>query len=351
MRGQKDDTSKPASGGKPKISWLIFFGVFVLVCILVVYYFSDIKKEFILLEEVNPYWLVVAVSGQLSTYIISASIYLFLLKASNPGTFLPKLRSLARASVIALFFNQTMPSAGVSGNAFLFNFMARFNIPRDKIILIILAELLIFYAAMEAIIITLLTSCMFFYKSSSAIKTTLGAGMAVYLVFGIVIMLTGRNNWVDRLLNKMGDSLLLRKVMKNVTNQNAGLSYLGNDSKIISLLKNNKAMVWKAFSFQVLVVMSDAITLYALFLGSGYPISPFLVFVVLICAKIISILPFLPGALVLYESSMSFFFVSSGVPAGIAIIVTLMYRLLSFWLPIPLGTILYKKWLKDKTSE
>src|SRR5436190_4014577 len=64
--------------------------------------------------------------------------------------------------------------------------------------------------------------------------------------------------------------------------------------------------------------------------------------------KIISILPVSPGALILFEGSMTFFFAGMGIGVSVAVIVTLLYRALSFWSPIFLGLVLYKKLETDK---
>jgi uncharacterized protein (TIRG00374 family) len=126
---------------------------------------------------------------------------------------------------------------------------------------------------------------------------------------------------------------------------------LGNEILLWPLIKSNLPMATRVFFLQLAVIAADGFTLYVLFLGMNQPISPFIVLLALICTKVISLIPFLPGSLVLYESSMSFFFASAGVPPGTAIVVTLVYRFLSFWCPIPIGTFLYRHWLKNAPDE
>ncbi|HEY6063496.1 MAG TPA: hypothetical protein VIV35_07795, partial [Chitinophagaceae bacterium] len=46
---------------------------------------------------------------------------------------------------------------------------------------------------------------------------------------------------------------------------------------------------------------------------------------------------------ILYEGSMTFFYVHFGVPVAVAAVATLLYRALSFWLPIPVGFFLYRR--------
>lgn len=326
-------------------SQLLFIVFSALIFIFVVYYFSEIKKEFRMLKKVNVYWLAAAIFSQFITYFFTAIIYRFLLVAHRLKQ-LPGLWDLLRASVISLFFNQTMPSAGISGNTFIFNFLARLNMKVPQIISLILAELLIFYAAMEAIIILLLLACLSFYKVRHVFPGTLAIGVAVYLAFGTLIALAGRKKFIDLLFKKIQKVKFIKKIFEKVSQKIGQQGISKKEVNLLALLKNNKGAVLKAFLFQLMVVAADGFTLYALFCGLDIPVSPFVVLLVLISTKIISIIPFLPGALILYESSMTFFFVSLGVPLGTAIIVTLLYRLLSFWFPIPIGLFLYRRWLQ-----
>ena len=324
---------------------LFFFAAFIFI----IYYFSQIKREFILLEKVNPRWLAIALLAQFLTYYFSALVYLILLKGYRLKQ-LPRLWDLIKASAISLFFNQTMPSAGVSGNTYFISFLSRFKISMDNVVALIITELIIFYATMEVIILSLLVSCFFVVSTPHVFKAVLIGGSLVYLLFGTVIAFAGRKNVIDRVLKKLIKIKFLRKVIEK-TNKRIGEQQIAiQELHLWSFIRRNKRMATNAFLVQLLVVAADGFTVYALFKGLGLSVSPFVVILCLICTKIISILPFLPGALILYESSLTFFFVSMGIPLGTSVIVTLIYRFFSFWIPIPVGFILYRRWLKKSPS-
>lgn len=312
----------------------------------VVYYFAEIKKEFTLLEEVKPGWLVVAIIAQLTTYIFTAAIYRLLLTPHKlqPG---PRLAGLTRASVISLFFNQTMPSAGISGNTFFLNFLLRFGMNMSDIISLIITELLIFYTAMEMLILVLLFSCLFFVQTSGGFTATLIGGLIVYLLFGIAVVLSGRKKVIYGLIERLARIRILKPLAVRIKNRISPQLLEPQEIKPLIFIRKNLLIVFRSFSLQLFLFMADAFTIYALFTGLGISVSPFSILLCYMCTKIISILPFLPGALILYESSMSYFFAAAGVPVASAIIVTLLYRLLSYWLPMPVGFLLYKKWSKQ----
>jgi uncharacterized protein (TIRG00374 family) len=243
-----------------------------------------------------------------------------------------------------------VPSAGVSGNTFIFNFLSKSKIKVTQIISVILAELLTFYAAMQVIIITLLLVCLFLFKVRHIIVVTLAIGFAVYLVFAASIAFAGRKKFIDLIFKKIQKVKFIKKIFEKLTQKLEQQGISNEDVNVLALLEKNKGQAMKVFLFHLLVITADAFTLYALFSGLGIPVSPFVVLLGLISTRIVSLIPFLPGSLILYESSMTFFFTTFALPFGAAAIVTLIYRLLSFWFPIPVGLFLYKEW-QQKTSD
>jgi uncharacterized protein (TIRG00374 family) len=348
MSGNKD---KPADHNEKLFTRSrLFFIIFsALLIVFVVYYFPEIRKEVRMLKKVNIYWLIAAIVSQFLTYFFTAVIYRFLLAAHKIEK-VPGLWSLLKASLISLFFSQTVPSAGASGNTFIFNFLSKRKIKVTQSISVVLAELLIFYAAMEGIIIILLLVCLFFFKVRRIITVTLAVGLAVYLVFATFIAFAGRKKIIDLLFKKVRKVKFIKKIFEKTTQKIEEEGISKKEVNVLTLLEENRGQTIKVFLFHLLVVAADAFTLYALFNGLGILVSPFVVLLGLITTRIISLIPFLPGSLILYESSMTFIFKSLAVPFGAAAIVTLIYRLLSFWVPIPIGLFLYRRW-QQKNGE
>lgn len=86
----------------------------------------------------------------------------------------------------------------------------------------------------------------------------------------------------------------------------------------------------------------DLLTMYLIFLAAGYKISPGVLFagygLPLLLAKMAFVVP---GGLGVIETSMAALFTSLAVPDDIAVVVVLGYRLISFWLPIMVGFLVY----------
>lgn len=339
-QGQFSNQNEKGKSG----SWVLFFILFILVSCFVIYYFSEIKQELKLLNHVNAFWLIVAIFAQLLTYIFTATIYFFLLDAQKWRQS-PRLGDLLEASFISLFISQTVPSAGISGNIFIFNFLAKFDISVTRITSLILTELLTSYAAVQVLIIFLLAAYQSGDKEFNIFTVTLLAGFGAYILFEILVSIAGKKSSLKLFLKRIKRVKITKQVFEKYHQRLMQEDILNKNVHLLDFLKKNKRSVLKAFLFQLLVIGADGATVYALFLGLGTPVSTFVILLSLVCTRIISLVPFLPGSLFLYESSMSFFFASLGVPLSIAIIVTLVFRLLSFWFPMPVGLLLYRRWL------
>lgn len=295
-----------------------------------------------MLNKISVYWLGVAVSAQLFTYFFTAVIYRALLKAFHVEK-VPGIAELYKVSVISLFFNQTIPSAGISGNTFLYNFLGRKNIAPATIISLILADLLSFYIVIEVIIVVFLILS-FILKLPLVFHTVFFGGLLAYLVFGVAVVLISRKKTFGILRKKLGRIKFIRKFFDRLSSDFERSEMRDQPVQLLIFEKGEKRVTAVVLLVQALVFAADACTILSLFYGLGITVSFLSVAFALVGSKIISILPFSPGALILYESSMTYFFVSLGIPFGTSLIVTLVYRLLSFWVPIPTGLILYRHW-------
>ena len=58
----------------------------------------------------------------------------------------------------------------------------------------------------------------------------------------------------------------------------------------------------------------------------------------------LALVPITPGGLGFVEAGLTSILVLAGVDSDQAVIATLLYRLVSFWLPIPLGALAWAGW-------
>ena len=79
------------------------------------------------------------------------------------------------------------------------------------------------------------------------------------------------------------------------------------------------------------------LTLYALFIAAGHPVSLGVLLTGYGLPLLLGKISFLPGGVGIVEATMAALYGGLGVPSGVTVVVILIYRLLSFWLPLLLG--------------
>jgi uncharacterized protein (TIRG00374 family) len=326
-------------------SKLIFYGFAILLFAFAVYYFAEIKGDIKLFIKVHPAWLVLAIAAQLGTYFINSIICKGLLRTFAPKSLIP-IKELFQASIVTLFINQTIPSVSLSGNIYFFNFLKKRGIAEQSAYSLLLLELLTFYTAVVCIILILLFICLFLSGIPLYFAFIFLGGIVAFVLFALLIGLLGRGKTVVLLLKKLSRIRFLKKSISKF--ETIPFSRIKNPWRVYA---EHTPVVIKTILLHSCIFLADSLTVFALFHGLGVA-APFLsVFVGFVLTKIISLLPFTPGSLILYEGSMTFFYVHFGVPVAVAAVVTLLYRFLSFWLPIPVGFFLYRKLQNSSTGK
>jgi uncharacterized protein (TIRG00374 family) len=319
---------------KPKIFFYIFAIILFCFCI---YYFAEIKGDIKLFVKVHPAWLALALAAQLGTYLFNSVICRGLLRSFAPKSHI-SIKELYQASIVTLFMNQTIPSINLSGNIYFFNFLKKRGVAEHSAYSLLLLELLTFYSAVVCIILILLFTCLFLKGIPLYFTFIFLSGIAAFVLFAILIGLLGRGKTVVLLLKKLSRIRFLKKSISKF--ETIPFDGIKNPWQVY---REHPLLVFVTIIFHTCIFLADSLSLYALFHGLGVSV-PFLsVFVGFVLTKIISLLPFTPGALILYEGSMTFFYVHFGVPVAVAAMVTLLYRALSFWLPIPVGFFLSRR--------
>jgi len=320
-------------------SRVIFYILSILVFLFAVYYFGEIKKAIRLFKKIDPYWLGFAVLGQIGTYLFGAITYQQLLRGFNIRIRQPVWK-LFQVSLVTLFFNQTVPSAGISGNTFFFNYLHKKRVAVNHIISLISIELLSFYTSAEIIIILITGFGLFLLNMARTFYIVLGAGFVVYFLFGLSIEFLSRKHTISVIQKKLSSIKFLAKLADKFQESFPAKTHIERPSRFFG---EHKGVVFRAAGLQIFVFLSDAFTILALFYGFGLPTDIFTASAGLALTRIISLLPISPGGLILYEGSMAYFFSRLGVGFSSAVVVTLLYRALSFWLPMIIGFFVYKK--------
>lgn len=329
-----------------KSSILTYLITFALV-IVGIRYFGTIRNDIKLFKQVEPIWLIAAFIAQAGTYFFNATTYQVLLQRYEHNTNL-SLKELFQTSIVMLFLNQTIPSVGLSGGTFLLKLLRRKGVSTEGSVFLVLADLLIHYISMIFFAGLVITLVLFLHLPHSYLSILI-IGIVAYIILGIFITIAGERKTQVYILSKTKHLGFIGRFFQKY--ESLIDPKFSDEKKLLKTLTSDRAITLQAVIYDNLLVVCDIFTIYALFLGLGISINPVPVITGYILTQIITLLPISPGSLVVYEGGMSFFFKQLGVPLESAITVTLLYRCLSFWLPIPLGYLFYRKLYKKHLTE
>ncbi len=90
--------------------------------------------------------------------------------------------------------------------------------------------------------------------------------------------------------------------------------------------------------------MLDYATLVAALHAVGATVRPSLVLVAYVVSLALGMVPVTPGGLGFVETGLTTLLVLAGADTDQAVVGTLLYRLASFWIPIPLGALAWGGW-------
>ena len=319
----------------------IFF--YILAFFLVIFcirYFGTIDDNIKLFQQVRPIWLLVALAAQAGTYFFNALAFRVLLKVYTQKAIF-SIRELFEISVVSLFFNQTIPSAGWSGKAFFSKELIKKGIAPEESVSLMFLELMTFYIAMILVICSLFFVSIF-YDFPEFFFLIFLLGILIFSILGTFMVIASKKKVLDYLFRKIKKIGFIRRQLEKYEAMLDG-PVADKSKNLLHTIIVKKGLFIRAIFCGAGVVACDSLTIFALFFGFGIPVNFIIVIAGYMLTQIVTLVPILPGSLLVFEGGMTFFFTRLGVPMEVAAAVTLLYRCLSFWLPIPLGFFLLKK--------
>ncbi len=271
----------------------------------------------------------------LGTEIASIVAYAELVRALIEREPRPSLWRTTRIMFSGLAVNNVVPSGGAAGGALAFRQLreagvapadAGFALGAQSIGSAVVLNALLWMALVAAVP---LEGFHPLYAAAAAVGALLLA-----LIGALVIALTrGRNASVRfasraaRFIPKVSPDM----VAKFVTRISDRLHELAEHPGAL-----RKAVMWSAAHWVL-----DAASLWVFIAAFGHYVRPDELFIAYGIANVLAAIPITPGGLGVVETSLTVALVGFNTPRAIAGLGVATYRLVSYWLPIPLGTASY----------
>jgi hypothetical protein len=164
-------------------------------------------------------------------------------------------------------------------------------------------------------------------------------GLLVSLVVAVVVVVLGvLALTVPRVVVGIGCAVggLLHLFGLHVTAVGVGLAVARQRARVRAAFLGHW---WRAVMAASAHRMLDYAALVAALVAVGAHVRPSLVLLAYVVAMVMGMVPLTPGGLGFVETGLTGALVLAGVAADAAVLATLLYRLVSFWMPIPAGAL------------
>ena len=331
-------------GFRPKthLATIFFYLLIAALAIFIYLNFTEFKSVVLYLKNIRPLWFGAAVIVQISTYAFVAAIFIYLIKRFGIKRTI-SYADLFKAAIASFTLTNLIPSGGVSGQGYLIYFFQRKNFPKNESFLLAVLETLSYYFAHFVFAIFLLCYLFFSHAKLSGVLFTIGfIGAAFFLVLDVLVLsLTSKKimvfmqKWSQR-------NRLVRFIWKRLHIVEEQFAHREWESPF-EFIKNERGYLLVPLLYQAIILLADAFTIWLLFDGFSYSVNFFVILAGFVLTRIVAMISFSPGGLVFFEGAMVLFYSAFSIPAQLVLIITLMFRFLSFWLPLPIGLIFYKQ--------
>jgi Mg2+-importing ATPase len=325
MKSAESELTEPLSRAGGRLPLLAAWVVGAAMCaalILVVRHFSEELEFWRLFRQSQPLWLLIATALQAATYVLQAQVWR---KACAAAGHLPAFGKSYKLSLAALFVNQALPSGGISGLAVVQAGLMRQGIPRAVVAAVIILDAAMYYAAYAA---CLGLACAFLIAAGGAPWWLLGVGIGFALLTALAS--EGLLNWAAGKPGRISAWMMKLRPAAKV------MRWLeGADSRPVV---DRGVRRW-AFALHVLCFATDAATVWVCVRAVGLTANAGMVFASFMFASLLRTIGLMPGGLGTFEAASVAMLRSGGLPLAAGLSATLLFRGLSFWLPMIPGVI------------
>lgn len=329
--------------------WKLIVNVITLSALAVLVYLvrDDLANTFRNLGHVHGWALLLIIPVEMVNYHAQARLYqrLFAMVGNRLS-----YRYLIRASLELNFVNHVFPSGGVTGLSY---FTLRLRQGKDlssgkatfihvmKIALYLLAfEVIIIFGVFSLAIMGHISNLVMLVAGSLSTLLVVGTGAFVYVIDSktrinsfFVVLTRGLNRLIRVLRPGYPEAINITRARRLFDDFH--YSYLE--------IKNNYRQLKMPFLYALVADATEVLAVYVIYLAFGELVNIGAVILAYGIANFAGLVSVLPGGVGIYEALMTAVLASTGIPPGVSLPVTVMYRVLNTLLQLPPGYYFYHK--------
>jgi uncharacterized protein (TIRG00374 family) len=297
---------------------------------LVLPQFASARHSLHLLALLNPVLVVLAVLFEMAAIYAYVELTRAVLYPHAPSRF-----NILRVNLAGLAIGHVVPGGAAPSGALAYRIFSELDVPKDTSAFGLAAQ-----GAGSAVVLNILFwIALVISIPLNGINPGYGfaalAGVFLLLAFfGTVFLITRGQRRADAWLRVAARHL-------PALNPDKISQLLVKVADRINLLIGSRRTLWTAFTWASLNWLLDAACLWVFIWAFGTVISPVDLLVAYGLANVLAAIPVTPAGLGVVEGVLIPTLVGFGVPHSQAILAVLAYRLVNFWIPIPIGGAAY----------
>jgi uncharacterized membrane protein YbhN (UPF0104 family) len=281
------------------------------------------------LDEISPLWFLAMVALQIGSYSCIWGVQRLALRSD-------RWRPVILSQLAGNSFGRVVPGGLATVGAGQYAMLVRAGVPSAAAASGITASALIVFATLLALPLLALPAIL----TGVAVDPNLTrAAIAGAVVFVLMVVAGAAAVIWDRPLELAGrgaQGLINRLRRHREPLQGLPERLLHERDVVLGVLGRQW---WEALLLAAGRWVLDYLTLIAALYALGVEARPSLVLLAFCAAQLLGNIPFTPGGIGFVEAGLTGTLALAGVGAGAAVVATLAYRLVSFWLPIPAGAV------------
>lgn len=297
------------------------------------------------LTRVNGWALLLIIPVEALNYHAQAKLYQHLFRlVGNELSY----KSLYKTSLELNFVNHVFPSGGVTGISYFGVRLRKVGeISGGKATLIQVMKLALTFLSFELLIVFGLF-CLSIMGRVNDLTILVATALSTLLLVGTVgfAFIVGSKQRINsfftaatRLLNKLIQ--VVWRSQPETINIGRARSVFDDFHDNYQQLRNSRRQLRAPFWYAFLANLTEVLALYVVYIAFGKYVNIGAVILAYAVANFAGLVSVLPGGVGVYEALMTAVLASAGIPAGVSLPVTVMYRVVNTLIQIPPGYYLY----------
>jgi Mg2+-importing ATPase len=298
------------------LSWIVGAAILAVV-IAAVLHVSEGREFLVLLRRAKPWWLVFALALQATTYVAQGEVFRLAPRAARSRI---SLAAAYELSLAKLFADQAIPTAGLSSTLLVATALQQRAVPRPIAIATILINIATYQTAYVLCLLIGLTIALTRHQANLPILLM----SVLFLLFSIsvitaTLMVPGPR--VESLAARAQRLPILKRALAFI-------------KEVDPHLIRNPGVLGPAIAWQIAIFVLDAATVWVFVRALGTTASGAAVFASFMISNVFRTLSIVPGGLGIFEATSVWTLNVMGIAVPLALASTLLFRGVSFWLPM-----------------